>query len=507
MEEELITPEIRVRQIYRNVHSNQKIYTAAWSPDGKYFATGATDGIVHLWGISSEKMLRKSTDVNEIIFSIAWSPDAKMLAIGTSKNKDNIEIWDIENEIMIKNLNGHSLWVTKLAWSPDGNMLASCATDNVCIIWKVPDWEIQQKMYHESSCQDIVWTYDINKIVTRASLSNNLLVWELSSGNCTKKIKGLLHKFQCSAYQSDRKVIALGGIDGKMIIWNLGNNNQKIINAHSETLLDISFSSDDRFIVTRSRDKSLKIWRSDTLELIELIKDIQLSRLYSSALFDPRSSILSLITGKFQNDIIFWEIDLDRLSQKSTIENIIQQEINDDFISIKRSIEFPPEYKQAGVSILNYFSEVLEKKYPEAKATVQIKQDGLKVTMTIDPVNGDPETIEKTLDEYGLVVTGKMAPEVFTDDKHMIMELKQELRIAKLRIETQKDLLQDKSAQVDKLLSIVGDAVKSKPSINISTGDKTEIEQVSESAINIKSNIENASQTAIVDKNTGDKNG
>jgi len=93
------------------------------------------------------------------------------------------------------------------------------------------------------------------------------------------------------------------------------------------------------------------------------------------------------------------------------------QPINNFEKMIRCSIEFPAEYKQAGISILNYFSEILHKKYPEATATVDIKQDGLKVTMIVDPVDGKREIIEKMLHEYGLVVTGKMTPEAFTDDR------------------------------------------------------------------------------------------
>nr|WP_231714648.1 pentapeptide repeat-containing protein [Desulfonema ishimotonii] len=131
---------------------------------------------------------------------------------------------------------------------------------------------------------------------------------------------------------------------------------------------------------------------------------------------------------------------------------------------IIRSITFPPEYHEAGISILTYFGTILRKKYPDTKAKIQIKQEGLRVTMIIEPDDGgEREIIEKALDEYGLVVTGQKTPEEFTDDKVLIIGLRSELRIAQARIETQKELLQDKSAQIDKLFFIVGNAVQSKP--------------------------------------------
>lgn len=143
--------------------------------------------------------------------------------------------------------------------------------------------------------------------------------------------------------------------------------------------------------------------------------------------------------------------------------------------SIKRSIEFPPEYHQAGISILNYFGTVLRKKYPEAKAKVRIEQEDLKVTMIIDPEMGEREVIEKVLDEYGLVVTGKLTPKEFYNNNSLqIMELETQLSIARVHIENQKRVIEyqdrelknkDKQTekrdiQIDKLLEIIGAATK-----------------------------------------------
>ncbi|MCP4107357.1 MAG: hypothetical protein GY749_17740 [Desulfobacteraceae bacterium] len=63
-------------------------------------------------------------------------------------------------------------------------------------------------------------------------------------------------------------------------------------------------------------------------------------------------------------------------------------------------IEFPPEHRQAGIAILDYFGTVLRKKYPDTKATVSIKQEHMKLIMVIDPAEGEGEIIEKALDEY-----------------------------------------------------------------------------------------------------------
>jgi hypothetical protein len=139
---------------------------------------------------------------------------------------------------------------------------------------------------------------------------------------------------------------------------------------------------------------------------------------------------------------------------------------------LERSIEFPAEYREAGTSILTYFSHILNIKYPDKKIKVRIEQDGLTLRMIIDTPDGEREEIEKTLDEYGLVVVGKMQPEEFVNDPFEVMALKNKLEIASLELRQSKalfDLAKDNSqqriesleVQVKKLHSIIEKGLQS----------------------------------------------
>ena len=141
--------------------------------------------------------------------------------------------------------------------------------------------------------------------------------------------------------------------------------------------------------------------------------------------------------------------------------------------SIIRSIEFQPQHKEAGMSILGYFGTVLRNKYKDMDVSVAIKQAGLRVTMIIEPPRGKSEAVERTLDDYGLVVTGEMRPEEFYTDQLQVMELKNQLRIAGVQLEYQKELLDFSKDQYGKrieslegevsfLRGHVGDLLKSK---------------------------------------------
>jgi hypothetical protein len=156
---------------------------------------------------------------------------------------------------------------------------------------------------------------------------------------------------------------------------------------------------------------------------------------------------------------------------KSLMPDVVELEsdslVNETNQAINRIIEFPPEYHQAGIGILNFFGTYLRERYPNEIAKVKIIQEGLRVRMVIETMDGSSETIEKALYEYQLIVSGQEAPEKFATGDKFIMELKNELRIAKLRIETQQDFIGIQNDRIDRLLQIVESGLSNKNPITI----------------------------------------
>lgn len=135
---------------------------------------------------------------------------------------------------------------------------------------------------------------------------------------------------------------------------------------------------------------------------------------------------------------------------------------------IDRSIEFPPEYQQAGLGILSFFASYLSENYPDEEATVRIEQSGLNVRMVVESSGGSKEVIERALHEYELIVSGKETIDKFTTNEKLMLELRNELRVAKFRLESQQDIIalqnlnrQRNEDQIDGLMKLLGLGLKS----------------------------------------------
>jgi hypothetical protein len=139
---------------------------------------------------------------------------------------------------------------------------------------------------------------------------------------------------------------------------------------------------------------------------------------------------------------------------------IIGDEDEEAGIRIRRSIEFAPEQKQAGMAILSYFSRIIEQKYPDENVSIRIEQEGAVVTLIIQTTTGIAERIRHTLDEYGKVVMGVVAPEHFLNDPMQIIELKSKLEMTALELRLTKELHSTTKQLQDQRVTTLEDRVK-----------------------------------------------
>src|SRR5262249_1257371 len=101
---------------------NEKVYSVAFSPDGKALASAAFDGNVKLWDWPAGKEQRTiPAHPSKQVYCVAFAPDSKTLA--TSSDDQSIRLWNVADGKMIREIKGHTGIVDSIAFSADGKTL------------------------------------------------------------------------------------------------------------------------------------------------------------------------------------------------------------------------------------------------------------------------------------------------------------------------------------------------------------------------------------------------
>ena len=124
------------------LHRN-RIYTLAFSPDGKSIAAGGRDNTVYLWKIPE---IRPNTILkhDHVVSKLAFSLDGKLLASGDTSGK--IYLWELKTGQRITTYNGHGIFISGLTFASDDKTLASVCGGNgylgynagTIVLWDVP---------------------------------------------------------------------------------------------------------------------------------------------------------------------------------------------------------------------------------------------------------------------------------------------------------------------------------------------------------------------------------
>ena len=237
------------------------VLDVAFSGDGKWFASASRDKTAVLWRADTREV-KGVFKHDKGIFKVVFSPNNRFLA--TASEDETAKLWDIESGKIVRIFTEHTDAVNSLGFSPDGLRLATASKDGTVKIWDVQSGEIVDKLVeHDGEVIDIAFSPNGEFLVTAGldytKLWNNRVPREFLTN-----LSGHSSWVESVAFSKDSKFLATGSEDGTARVTEfteLAITAKTITLAgHSSRVYRVAFSPDNKVLATACRDGEIKIW-------------------------------------------------------------------------------------------------------------------------------------------------------------------------------------------------------------------------------------------------------
>jgi WD40 repeat protein len=201
-----------------------RVLAIDFSPDGKLMATGGGEpsrsGEVKIWDVASGNLVRSLDTLHtDTVFGVRFSPDGAKLA--TASADKFLKVIKVEDGKDLKSFEGHTHHVLAVDWSGDGKQLVTGGADNVLKVWDFETGEQLRTLQAAGKQVTAVRWVPGKPLVAGASGDSKVKYWNPNgNGNVTRTFEGPGDYVFGVATSKDGKVVAAGGADGVLFVWN-----------------------------------------------------------------------------------------------------------------------------------------------------------------------------------------------------------------------------------------------------------------------------------------------
>jgi WD40 repeat protein/serine/threonine protein kinase len=253
--EEAPPPAEKVGEIRRFEGHTNGAWGIAISPDGRHALSGAGDGTVRLWDVTTGREVRRFSGHNEYVEAVAFSPDGRQAL--TAGHDRTVHLWDVQTGNEIRVFKGHTNIIHNVAFSPDGRRALSAGDDDTMRLW---DLESGQELRRFPGFCGLAFSPD-GRLALSGEASGRIGLWDVETGAGVRQLLGHQRKVTGVVFLPGGRQALSCSHDGTLRLWDLDSGQEiRRFSGHTDIVNRVAITRHGRYALSASGDKTVRLW-------------------------------------------------------------------------------------------------------------------------------------------------------------------------------------------------------------------------------------------------------
>ncbi len=239
------------------------VFALAFSPDGRWLASGSADRTIRLWEPAAGRARAVLRGHERPIAWVSFSPDGRRIC---SSDGESTRLWDAAAGRAVAVLGGPG--EVAALWGPQrGGWLVTGSDRRVSLSDATTGRRIAVLGSHEHPIVHLAITADGRRIASHAVREKMIRLWDGMTGREVAVLRGDVEYPGALSFSPDGSRLASGSVypDNTVRLWDTATGRPIAeLRGHQNTIRSVAFGPDSRRIVSASSDEVAWLWDGAT---------------------------------------------------------------------------------------------------------------------------------------------------------------------------------------------------------------------------------------------------